>query len=331
MTTNNSSAVELARIDDAAAAWAARRLSGDFTKRDQVEFDAWLAADARHAPAVREYLAIADQSALAAAAAGKRSAANDSMDRGRPLSRRRWLIAGPAIAASLAAALVLSSVVDRGAPVAEQYATAKGDTLNVDLPDGSVVTLNTDTAITVSFEADRRIVSLDRGEAFFDVAHDKSAPFVVEADNAEVTVLGTSFTLRSAIDRAIICVHDGTVAVKPQALSKRGSLVRLGAGEQVAINDSGEASQIREFAPSEAATWRRGYLMFDQTPLSNVIEEVNRYFETQITLGDPALGDAPVSGRIEISDQAVAVRALSVALSLQAEVDDSFIVLKSDD
>jgi transmembrane sensor len=330
MTPNNTPPDEYARIDDEAAAWAARRLSGGFTKDDRAAFDRWLATDKRHVEAVKEYLEIADESAHAGATAGLQSAANDEAKQRGIATSRRWLIAAPAIAASVFAAFFFMSVKPQHSETV-RYATGRGETLSVNLPDGSTVTLNTDTAIAVLYEDHQRLVSLESGEAFFEVTRNERAPFIVEAEKAQVRVLGTAFTLHSADDEASVCVHSGTVTVRPKLLGKRDAALRLTAGEHVAIDASGDAGPVGTFMPSEAATWRRGYLKFEETPLADVVEDVNRYFVTQIRLEDPSLGAAPVSGRIELEDQDVAVRALSVALSLRVERRGATIVLKADE
>lgn len=327
--TDSTLANDAVRIDSEAAAWAAKRLSGDFTGSQRHEFERWLAADHRHSDAMAEYMEIAEISALAGAAAGLKQAANDE-PHAKPT--RRWLVAAPAIAASFFAMIAI--VATRFEPDVKEntYVTARGETRDINLEDGTQISLNTNSALTVTYEKDRRHAVLKRGEAFFDVARDVSRPFVVDAADAQATVLGTSFTVRAKNDESIVCVHTGIVSVVPAEAVRTATPVRLTAGEQVAVAASGETSAVNRFEVEEAATWREGYLQFEETPLAAVIDDLNRYYEPQLEIADPSLGDAPVTGRFDINDQDVAIRALSVALSLKAEPrGTALIILSADD
>ncbi len=332
MTDSQTGRGDLRRIDDQAAAWAARRLSGAFDQDDEARFRAWLAEDARHAVALNEYMAIADASALAGAVGGLKEAANDEAAQATP-SRRRWLQWGaPAIAASLFAAFFFFTAVRETPANVEQYATARGETRDISLPDGTTVSLNTDTVLTFSSEKDGRYAGLERGEAYFDVVHDQARPFIVDAGEARATVLGTTFTVRIKDDASVVGVLRGRVAVHSITNDSATDGVHLEPGERVAVTSTGDVGGIDAFDAAAAATWRYGYLYFDETPLNIVVKDLNRYFDRQVELADAALGAAPVSGRVELGNQDVAIRAISVALSLKAEQrNPDKIVLKADD
>ncbi len=332
MTDSHNDGGDFRRIDDQAAAWAARRLSGAFNKNDEAQFLAWLDADARHSIALAEYMAIADASALAGAAGGLQTPANDETVRRRTPARKAWLIGAPAVAASLFAAFFFIAPMQDGPTQIERFATVRGETRDISLPDGTTVTLNTDTVLTFSADDDGRYATLERGEVFFDVAREESRPFTVDAGDAHATVLGTSFTIRKKQAESVICVISGVVAVRSTADIPDADGVRLGAGQQIVVASTGDVSGINNFDTDIAATWRHGYLYFDKTPLTRVVADLNRYFDPQIELGDAALGDAPVSGRVELADQDIAVRAISVALSLKVDQrDPDKIILQADE
>ncbi len=332
MTDLNTGRGELRRIDDQAAAWAAKQLSGVFSKVDEAELGAWLDADPRHSIALAEYMEIAEASALAGAAGGKRRHANDepALD-AQP--QRRWLQYGvPAIAASLFAAFFVFAVFQSPPSKGERFATALGETREVSLPDGTMATLNTNTVLTYAFVDGERQAKIEQGEVFFDVAHDASQPFIVDAGDARATVLGTSFTVHKETSRSVVSVMSGVVAVTPATKSLRMKSLRLEAGQTVSVNASGAFSTINDFDENVAATWRHGYLFFDQTPLEHVVSDLNRYFIPKIELGNADLGSTPVSGRVELDDQDVAIRAISVALSLEADrTETDKIVLRANE
>src|SRR5690606_34195438 len=115
--------------------------------------------------------------------------------------RRNFL--RPALAAGLAIAILGGSGVLTvqnllgPKPLATQaFRTELGQRSTVTLPDGSVVTLNTDTVVRTRADGERRLVYLDKGQAFFEVAKDPRRPFVVTAAGRTVTALGTAFDVR---------------------------------------------------------------------------------------------------------------------------------------
>lgn len=331
MTDSSNEGGDAQAIDDCAARWAAKRLSGGFTKADEANLQEWLAGDPQHAAAFEDYLAIAEVSTHAGAINGLNTAANDVGGIGAMAPRRAWLFGAPAIAASLFAAFIVLGPA-RQAPVeSNTYATARGETRDIDLPDGSIVTLNTETVLTFTAKDGVRYAALERGEAFFDVERDEERPFIVDAGDARATVLGTTFNIRKDEEESIIFVLSGVVSVRSGARNQDASGVRLAQGQQVSVASTGAVGGVNQFDPGVAATWRHGYLFFDKTPLAQVVADLNRYFDPQIELENDALGSAPVSGRIDLNSQDTAIRAISAALSLKAiEHSSDTIVLRAD-
>lgn len=332
MTDSNEEGGDDRAIDDCAARWAAKRLSGNFSAADEDNLRKWLGADPKHEAAYSEYLSIAEAGAHAGAVSGHITAANDERAVIAATPRHSWLIGAPALAASLFAVFFFFGPAQQASVQIDTYATLRGETRDVALPDGSVVTLNTNTVLTFTETQDDRIATLERGEAFFDVKRDVSRPFTAKAGDARATVLGTTFTIRKNADESIICVLSGLVAVQSVSGDQGGASVNLAKGQQISVASTGALSRVNRFDPGDAATWRHGYLYFDNTPLARVIADLNRYFVPQIELEDEALGEAPVSGRIELESQDVAVRAISAALSLDASRHGADkIVLRADE
>lgn len=317
-------------IDDQAAAWAARSLSGAFSPHDEMSLSAWLSADARHARAFDSYMRIADRASVAAD-----FAAEDALERelenyaARSDARQRWFVAAPALAASVAAAAIFISILINPAPEYTTFATQRGETEEVNLPDGSVIALNTSTEIQVRIDEKLRSVRLLKGEALFDVARDTSRPFVVASSYAETSVLGTRFNIRENAKKTVVSVLSGVVEVTSS--ETQSALVTLIAGHEFELDAATGQQDIRSFKPDTVTAWRRGVAYHENVPLSAVVADLNRYFSTEIVIGDEALNDIPVTGGFDVTDQSIAIEALSIALSLKAERGDGArIVLYSD-
>ena len=312
-------------IDDQAATWAARSLSGAFSQDDEASLAAWLRADKRHAEAYDVYLAIADRASAAADFAAEESLEQELEEYAvQSDTRRRWLLAAPALAASIAAVAVFVGAIINTAPQGasyDVYATQRGETKEISLQDGSVIALNTETELQVRIDSDRRSVRLIKGEALFDVTRDTSRPFVVVSEHAETSVLGTRFNIYEAADKTVVSVLSGVVEVA--ATEMQSSLVTLLAGHEVEIDVATGQQDIHSFKPDAVTSWRRGLAYHENEPLSVVVADLNRYFPTEIVIGDEGLKDIPVTGGFDVTDQLVAVEALSIALSLRAERQDS--------
>jgi len=92
--------------------------------------------------------------------------------------------------------------------------------------------------------------------------------------------------------------------------------VTLIAGQEVSVDLTGAHETVRSFNPDAVTSWRRGEAYYENEPLSAVIADLNRYYATELVLGDDGIGEIPVTGRFDLKDQAITVEALSVALSL---------------
>lgn len=318
-------------IDDEAAAWAARSLSGAFSQNDEMSLSAWLSADVRHAKAFDSYMRIADRASAVAD-----FAAEDALEKelesfaARSDARRRWFVAAPAIAASISAAAIFISILINPAAEYATFATQRGETEEVNLPDGSVIALNTSTEIQVRIDDELRSVRLLKGEALFDVARDTSRPFVVASSHAETSVLGTRFNIYENAGKTVVSVLSGVVEVASD--ETQSTLVTLLAGHEFELDAATGRQDMRSFNPDAVTAWRRGLAYHENEPLSAVVADLNRYFSTEIVIGDEALNDVPITGGFDVTDQSVAIEALSIALSLRMErKGESLIILYPDE
>jgi transmembrane sensor len=246
-----------------------------------------------------------------------------------PAMRRRTFPAAvwrpAALAASLAAVVVVAAVALGAYGLRPtSYHTEVGGRETVPLKDGSRVELNTDTRLRTAIDRRTRHVWLDRGEAYFEVAHDASRPFVVDAGARKVTVLGTRFSVRREGDRVTVAVVEGRVRVDPAGTSTSATPKVITAGDMVVAQGPSTlvAPRSRERVASELS-WRRGMLTFDQVTLAEAAAEFNRYNAKSLVIADPVAAKMRVGGAFEADNVQAFARLLHSAYGLQvSETDD---------
>ena len=308
-------------IDKQAAEWVARLDGGDLTPDETAAFDAWLAADIRHLGAyARVEAGLVRLERLRAVGADTLRAKSPSI---APIwTRRRMVLTGTA-AACLAAAVLISGIVLQNSQQSV-FATGIGETRMVPLSDGSVVTLNTDSSMSVSFTESVRRIYLKKGEAFFKVAKNKARPFIVDALNTEVRAVGTSFTVRALPRRPIqILVQEGVVVVTrtgtPNAVP-----VRAVAETQTMVPVA--APIITHVVPrpqvARNLAWRYGRIALENETLEDAAEEFARYSNTRIVV-DPAVANRTVTGRFASNDPVGFAQAAASVLNLHVEVEST--------
>lgn len=283
-------------IDEQAADWFARRRGGRFSATDETLFQHWLSASAAHAQAFGELELLWDDMDLMQP---QPTAAQPPRQKVVRLPRRkpgRML----AIAASVVLMVGLFSVtllVDR--PQFELTAQSEpGQLRELALDDGSQITLNMGSSVSVRYFDDRREVTLQGGEAFFSVAPDNQRPFVISAGTGQVTVVGTRFNVRLGEQLLDVAVEQGKVAV--DAGSARMPPVLLSAGEVMQANYHSGQQQMSRLAPDEVASWRSGQLIFHDRPLAQLLQELSRYLGKPVALTDPGLAERRLSGSLDI-------------------------------
>lgn len=272
--------------------WVVRLGRAEVSPRDLDAFEAWLDADPRRLEDYSALKAVARESqALRAEFLGDLNLIpRAAKARRRP--RAAWLV--PALGGLAAAALVVAVWPARDPMAgATTYQTAVGEIREVVLADGSRVTLDTATTLRARLDGPVRRIALDKGTAYFAVAHDKAHPFQVALADRQVIVTGTHFTTGLRGDQARVAVLEGSVAVsraRPDQADALRDAARLKPGDQVSYRAG--ASLVREarIDPAQAAAWREHRLIFQDAALAEVVAELSRYTETRIRITDPALG-----------------------------------------
>lgn len=286
----------------------------------QAEFRAWISAAPANKSAWAETRALAQfalslessQNSNAAGAAGvggnrqivSRAPAS-AMTARRPI--RRWA----AYAGVLAVAACLALVAGPGLVIYLQsdLTTDVAESQQLELPDGSRVTLAAASAIAVSFSADERRVSLLQGEAFFEVRRDPERPFRVIADDITTSVVGTSFDVRRDSSGVAVAVQEGVVDVSYSAGS-RNHAERLTPGQAVMWTWRGQSTRA-DVPPGLVATWRQGQLVLHDQPLGDAVDQFRRYYRGTIVLAESTLASKPITGAYNLGDPEEALRAMA--------------------
>lgn len=307
---------DMERVRKKAEAEAAERfsriLSGEAREADYKEIQAWRdAADVNDAAWRRVSLAWSASGTVKDYPAVRAMRAASLARKARPYARFSKGWRPVALAASLLAVIGVSllfggrilpetdvRVIASAASWSDEQRTAVGEIQSMKLDDGSVVTVNTDSALRTAFSAEKRQVQLSKGEAFFDVASDASRPFSVESGGVIVTAVGTAFSVRYTDEAVVVTLTEGRVSVETADGRHQAA---LSPGMQLRADKGGV--RTAQIDAGRAVSWTSGMLDFHEAPLGSVIAEMNRYTKRPIILADPALASRPVTGLFPADDQ----------------------------
>lgn len=328
-------------LREEAASWFAAMQGPDAQSRDQ-EFKAWLAADPEHRIA---YARIAEVYSMGKSLVSPTKAEADVA----PSHRRH------AVALAAAVAVILLSffaivwipagnegqksgpviVADAGQHTAK-FASRVGQIRKVQLADGSKITLDTNSIVSMRFTPSSRSLRLEQGKARFEVAHEKR-PFTVSVGDATVTAHGTVFDvgfrsdhiyfvrlLRGSVDVAQadhVVGHD--ITSKPKLLRP---------GQVVEAGGFGVRDLPASFAPAAGESWTSKMRQFDNVRVGDLISEANRYSHIQIRQPVAEIADRRASGTFAIDEPRRLATNLSLLFGLKiAETPDSSITLTPSD
>jgi len=184
----------------------------------------------------------------------------------------------------------------------------------VKLPDGSIIHLDTDSAVAFDFAGDRRVVRLLGGEAAFIVAPDRNRPFTVKANGGSATALGTRFLVRNEDGGASVTVTEHSVRVAYPAPQGPSAVVAEGRTLAYGRNGLGQAALANT---ADAMAWTEGVLVFKDAPLGQIVAEIGRYHRGYVrVLGEAQ--DLRVSGVFRIDDPMAAIDQLQRSLGLRS-------------
>lgn len=339
--TQSGGAEDQELIDDQALDWFVLMSSGAPTEEQQVRFQMWLVADPRHQIAYEELDTLdADIDGLrdvftshpeyrlekrvertsdepgslvqlhsAMPPLEKEVSLSDS-ESSRPRRRSKALWAG-AMAACFA--LFAFNIQYLLPGLMADYHTEVGAQARIDLPDGSVAWLNTDSAIDINYSEGRRQIVLLRGEAQFDVAKNPQRPFSVSASGGRSTALGTVYAVRKVGDSVEVTVSEGTVEVvsplpegaSADNLASDASLSRnrvlLTHDQQVRYRKGESPGRVTQVQSKSQLAWRQGFIDIRNRSLADALKEIDRYHPGRIVLMADTEQLQPVTARLSIT------------------------------
>ncbi|HTO42364.1 MAG TPA: FecR domain-containing protein [Rhizomicrobium sp.] len=296
-----------------AALWLQRRQFWDWSPSDQAELDAWIGQSTAHEVAFIRLMA------------------------GYSRTERLVALRAPHVERSvlgrlfhIAAAVIVIAVVGGGAlffsePKETVYTTPVGGRQTIMLADGSRIDLNTDSVLRIG--SDVRRVTLDRGEAYFQIKHDAARPFIVTAGGHRVVDLGTKFLVRSKADHLNVVLVEGRARVDSGDDSGPRSVMLVPGDEVVAT--ARDITKVRKTTQdlSNQLGWRRGVIVFQHTTLADAAAEFNRYNPNKIVIGDDAVAALKIGGTFPSEDPESFAEIAQYLLHLRIERRAGAIVL----
>ncbi|HEU4627153.1 MAG TPA: FecR domain-containing protein [Steroidobacteraceae bacterium] len=249
------------------------------------------------------------------------SVATDERTQSRRQVLRWW-----AVAASILTAVVLGGYFAQTRHLfgGEAYVTRKGETRTVKFEDDTVAYLNTQTEVRWLGTSDDRRAELTEGEALFDVAHDAEHPFRLMLGNSEIRVLGTRFNVyRKPNGNTTVTVLEGSVEVRGFGNGSTPEWTRtLNANDQIDYGALGLLHEPHPTRAQDAVRWRSGNYIFENQPVSMVLDELTRYTDQRIVIRDPRIADLRINGALNTRDVRKALRQLQT-LDSKIEVKEN--------
>jgi transmembrane sensor len=284
-------------LPSTASEWLVRMESGTVTDAERLRFAEWLSSDPSHLEAYRK--AERFWHGLDQMNPDDIRQFDHYLTEDAPTTPRRHSRPWQRVTAMAASLLLVTGIglwiTTAWLPLGD-YRTAVGEQRTVSLADGSIVQLNTDTALSVSMTEQGRRLRLHRGEAFFTVAPDAARPFEVEAGSGTIRALGTAFNVRTGPDRTTVTVTEHSIRLR---MGKETS-ADVHAGERLQYRSNGGIDQVEEADVDRTLAWRHHRLIFENQPLPEVLAEVARYRSGRLViLRDESLNTLPVTGSFD--------------------------------
>ena len=314
------SSAQNSQIPNDAPGWYARHRRGELSSVEAEAFARWVAEDENRTAFERlgatwqALDGIGDHPAIARLRKKSRIECQD---------RHVWVTSRPAVAALLALFAVVS-LAGLGWLRFEHHAgertyrSAIGERSTIELSDGSVVILDTDSIVQVQIEQGLRSVKLVQGRAYFHVAKDPKRPFVVRAKAMAVTALGTQFDVGLRPDQTEVVLTEGRIRIEPKGLFKSNLPVVLSPGQQL-VAAAGEQWKVKPIDSAIALSWLKGKLVFSSATIGTISEELNRYSRQKIIV-DPSVAQGSMSAVLDATDTETFVRSVEAMGLASAEI-----------
>ncbi|HDS1817553.1 TPA: FecR family protein [Pseudomonas putida] len=305
----NSSPVS-SRVLEAAIAWKLSIDEGSSTADERSEFMRWHAASEEHARAWRQ-LGSLDQRVSAAAGPARQALLQSRAGLRRRIGKLGGGLAGMFLLGSLLAWVGAPSL-SPGYWLADQR-TATGELRTLRLEDGTLLSLNTHTAVDIDYEGEQRIIVLHQGEISVETGHQDPRPLLVRTDDGRLRPLGTRFLVRREAHGTRLEVLQSSVAAMPL---NSGDEQVLHEGQQVLMDANG-LGQVGQVAAGVDA-WTRGMLVVDNVRLADLLAALGHYRSGHLGVADD-VADLRVTGSFPLTNTDLALESLVPALPVKIE------------
>lgn len=192
------------------------------------------------------------------------------------------------------------------------------------LPDNSVVTVNKGSSISYlsKFKGETRQVAL-KGEAFFNVTPNKKKPFVISVNDVQITVVGTSFNVKTINGNTEVVVETGIVKV-----TRAGETVELRANEEMIVNVKDSALTKEKVSDQLYKYYRTKEFVCDDTPLWKLVEVINEAYNSHIVIGNPALKNMSITTTFNNESLEQVLNVISLTLNIKVIKEGDNIILQ---
>jgi len=335
-----------------ASQWIAR-IDRELTSEEQQAFKYWLAQDNKHQELIIEMASLWDKmDALDRLAElfpdANKAGSTKHTKSNATVKMKKWVMA---MAATVFIALFVGLLTNNslesltnGEQNFVRYETAVGESSTIYLPDNSKVLLNTNSVLLVRYTDDYRLLELKRGELLIEVAHDKTRPLSVVANNKVIQAVGTAFNVQLSSQKVELIVTDGRVLVgqiKPEVeptletLTIPSTSLAVSKGEiaTLDVNRHGKSknkiSKIDTKSIAKNLSWRQGHLVFKGESLAEAMAEVSRYTSVKFEIADKELKTIKIAGRFKTGDVNGLIGALNNNFNIKTDrVNKNLVVLR---
>jgi len=310
-------------IQEQASLWVSK-MDRSLSVAEKDEFSLWIKQSKLHQETIYSFAALWDDLSVL-----NELSSLFPLEKKKINPKNRRTLMKYAIAASIAMTFVIGGsfhahFFPNTTPLVQQFVEIKslntvvGQQKSFSLSDGSIIQLNTNSVVKINFSKDKRLLTLVRGEARFDVAKDKTRPFTVTAGSKSFTALGTIFNVQKTSDQDLeLVVTEGRVLItkanqllnnigetlsKLPAVQLPGLLVTSGEKAVITKNIETPVQKVSLDQVQKDLAWQQGMLIFQGEKLSKALAEVSRYTTTHFEIADDHLADIKVAGYFKAGD-----------------------------
>ena len=307
----------------AATEWYIQLTSGEATERDLSAWQEWKNADIANALAWQKVEEVTKPFGTINADIGLAALDNDSKNANKPSSKlssvnRRQALKQLSLLLAIGTASWFTYREKPWQELLADYSTSVGETKKIALEDGSQLILNTESTIAVDFSAEKRVITLYKGEILIETGHENLAihrPFIVATTDGAVTALGTRFSARKYAAFTRVNLYEGALRISPKQADSQHSIL-LSAGESIQFSEQSTFEKKPLSAGSDA--WSNGFLVVDKVTLSDFLSELSRY-KSGILRCDPSIAHLQISGAFPISDIDAVLTSIAKTLPIRIE------------